>query len=78
MSEMTMEDKMTKSLGIAIGALSKIANDYQTPEELRRNPKDDYGLDLDYEEALEMSYKNMQGEAQHAMELLKKLNGGKS
>lgn len=71
-----MEEKMTKSLGIAIGALSKIANDYRSPDEIRRSCWDDYGLH--YEEALEMSYENMQEEAKYAMEELKKLNGGKS
>lgn len=76
MSEMTMEDRMIKSLGIAIGALSTIANDFQSLEEIRNGSKLEYGLD--YEEALEMSYENMQEEAKIAMERLKKLNGGKS
>jgi len=39
-------------------ALKTIARDYQTPDQIRRNSEKQYGLD--YEEALEMSYENIQ------------------
>lgn len=39
-------------------ALKTIAKDYQTPEQLRKKSEKQYGLD--YEEALEMSYENIQ------------------
>ena len=45
--------------------LKKIARDYQTPAELRRNAERQYGLP--YEEVLEMAYENMQAEANHAI-----------
>lgn len=41
-----------------LDALKTIANDYQTPEQLRKNADKQYGLG--YEETLEMSYENMQ------------------
>lgn len=46
-------------------ALKRIA-DYMSPERLRRVSEKQYGLD--YTEALEMSYENMQGEALSALE----------
>lgn len=45
-------------------ALKRIANEYQTPDQLRRNAERDFGLD--YEEALEYSYENIQHEAKAA------------
>ncbi len=69
-------DRMSLTAGIALGTLSKIVHDYQTPEEIKENCEEEYGLD--YIEALEMAYENMQGEAKATLEELKKLNGGKS
>jgi len=39
---------------------------YSTPDELRQNAEGDYGLD--YDEALEMSYENIQQEAMSALQ----------
>lgn len=39
-------------------ALRAIAKSYQTPDQLRRSAEKEYGLD--YTEALEMSYENIQ------------------
>jgi len=39
-------------------ALKAISKNYQTPDQLRKNSEKQYGLD--YEEALEMSYENIQ------------------
>ena len=47
-----------------LAALKKISKDYQTPTQLRRNAEKQYGLD--FEEALEMSYENIQMEAKSA------------
>jgi hypothetical protein len=45
-------------------ALSRITR-YMSPERLRRHAEKTYGLD--YEEALEMAYENMLGEAKAAL-----------
>lgn len=41
--------------------LKKISKRYESPERLRRNSEKEYGLE--YEEALEMAYDNIQTEA---------------
>lgn len=46
-------------------ALQKIAKAYQTPEQLRRNSEKQFGVE--YEEALEMAYENLQWEAASAV-----------
>ena len=38
---------------------------YQTPEQLRRHCEKQYGLE--FEEAIQMAYENIQGEAQSAL-----------
>jgi hypothetical protein len=45
--------------------LRKIAKDYQTPEQLERNSKKQYGLG--YLESIGMAYENIQSEAAHAI-----------
>lgn len=45
-------------------ALKTIANGYQTPEQLRKSSKNDYGLS--YHETLEMAYENIQQLAKEA------------
>jgi len=49
-------------------ALHKIAKQYMTPAQIRR---DDIGLD--YEEYLEMSYENIQMEARNAIHGVRKM-----
>lgn len=44
--------------------LKRISKDYQTSDQLRRNSEKQYGLE--YEEALEMAYENVQEEARQA------------
>ncbi len=46
-------------------ALKRIAHDYQTPAQLRRSCSRDYGLAA--QEAIEMAYENIQGEAKSAI-----------
>lgn len=48
-------------------ALLKIAKDYMTPEQLRKECKKGYGAGVSYEEAIEMSYENIQIEAEAAV-----------
>ena len=45
-------------------ALKRIGRGYMTPAQIRR---DTDNVGLDYEEYLEMSYENIQGEALHAI-----------
>lgn len=45
-------------------ALKTIANGYQTPDQLKRSSKQQWGLD--YEEILEMAYENIQQLAKEA------------
>jgi regulator of RNase E activity RraB len=45
--------------------LMKIAKWYQTPDQLRKNCKKEYGLG--FEESLEMAYENLQAEAKAAI-----------
>lgn len=46
-------------------ALKMIAREYQTPGQLRRSAGEDYSLD--YSEALEMAYENIQSLAANAI-----------
>lgn len=46
-------------------ALKMIAREYQTPTQLQRSAGEDYGLD--YREALEMAYENIQSLAANAI-----------
>lgn len=52
-------------------ALKTIAKYYQTPEQLRRNSKGQYGLG--YEETLEMAYENIQQLAKEATRNVRKI-----
>lgn len=45
--------------------LRRISKVYQTPDRLRRNSEKQYGLE--YEEALEMAYENIQNDASFAV-----------
>lgn len=59
---------MTKEQETIIGlytSLKKIAKHYQTPSQLRRASQKQYGLE--YEEALEYAYENIQLEAAKAI-----------
>ena len=51
-------------------ALKTIAKGYQTPEQLRRNSKGQYGLS--YQETLEMAYENIQQLAKEATKGVRK------
>lgn len=51
-------------------ALKRIARGYQTPDQLRRNSERQYGLD--YAEALEFAYENMQQDARTAIRGLRR------
>jgi hypothetical protein len=49
------------SWNLMLGVLSRIAHEYYSPDQLRNESMELYGLD--YEEALEMAYDNIQADA---------------
>jgi uncharacterized protein (UPF0147 family) len=55
---MTTEEKTNYNRMHAM--LVKISSDYQTPEDIRESSEE---MGLDYDEALEMAYENIQSEA---------------
>ena len=57
-------------------ALKRIARGYQTPDQLRRGSEKQYGLD--YTEALEYAYENMQQDARNAIKGLRRPRESKS
>lgn len=59
-----MTTKQKEQFNSMLAALRRISKDYQKPEQLRRASEKQYGLD--YEEALEMAYENIQHEAAQA------------
>jgi len=65
-----MTDNEKKHHGIMFSALQKISL-YMKVEEIREGSEDEYGLE--FEEALEMAYENMQSEAINALEMIKKI-----
>jgi len=59
-----MTPKQKKNYNKMVSSLKAIKN-YQTPSQLRKNSGKDWGLE--YTEALEMSYENIQEEAKYAL-----------
>ncbi len=60
-----MKPKQIEQFNRMRAALIRIAKEYQTPDQLRRNAERDYGLDAG--EAIEMAYENIQSEARAAV-----------
>lgn len=60
-----MTEKQKNNYNKMLKALKKIARGYQTSNQIKRDSQKQYGLD--YEEALEMSYDNIQEEARFAL-----------
>jgi len=56
-----MTPKQKQQFNFMLAGLKRLAKGYQTTSQLQRGSKGDYGLD--YTEALEMSYENMQNDA---------------
>ncbi|MBD2700127.1 hypothetical protein IC229_05740 [Spirosoma sp. BT702] len=61
-----MNKKQAEQFNNMLSTLKKIAKDYQSPYVLSKNSQKLYGLD--YEEALEMAYENIQGDAARAIQ----------
>lgn len=57
-------ENQKQQFNLMLSTLKKIAKAYQTSEQLRRNSEKQYGLE--YDEALEYAYDNLQMEAETA------------
>ena len=66
-----MTTKQKQQFNAMLKALKTISKSYQTPNQLRRGSEGQYGLD--YTEALEMAYDNIQSEARYAAKGVKEL-----
>ena len=62
--KITITEKKARTFNNMLRSLRLIAKEYQTPDQLRKESKNDWGLG--YEEALEMSYENIQNEAKQS------------
>ena len=62
-------EKQAQQFNKMLATLKRISKDYQTTDQLRRDSEKQYGLA--YEEAMEMAYENIQGEAAMAAKGLK-------
>lgn len=74
MKKYTITEKQREQFNKMIIALKQIGNEYQTPTQLRKSSNNDWGLD--YTDALEMSYENIQGTAKFAVKGVKYIPGG--
>ena len=64
-----MTPKQTKQFNLMLYTLKKIASDYQTSSQMRKNANKDWGVD--FEDAIEMAYDNIQQEAKLATKGIK-------
>lgn len=60
MSKIQITEKQKQQFNLMLNALKKIKA-YQSPQKLRKDSGKDWGLD--FEEAIEMAYENIQSEA---------------
>lgn len=70
MSKVQITEKQKQQFNLMLNALKRIKA-YQSPEKLRKDSSKDWGLD--FEEAIEMAYENIQGEAAFACKNVKPL-----
>jgi len=70
MPKVEITEKQKQQFNLMLNALKKIKA-YQSPEKLRKDSSKDWGLD--FEEAIEMAYENIQGEAAFACKNVKPL-----
>lgn len=62
-------ERQAEQFNIMLGTLKIIAKEYETPEKLRKDSEKKYGLD--FEEAIEMAYENIQNEAKKTIKGIK-------
>ena len=70
MSKVEITEKQKQQFNLMLNTLKRIKA-YQSPEKLRKDSSKDWGLD--FEEAIEMAYENIQGEAAFACKNVKPL-----
>ena len=66
-----MTPKQKTNFNRMLGTLKTIAKGYQTPDQLRKNSERDFGCDFD--EAIEMSYENIQQAAKVCIRGIRRL-----
>jgi hypothetical protein len=69
MPKVEITEKQKQQFNLMLNALKKIKA-YQSPEKLRKDSSKDWGF---FEEAIEMAYENIQGEAAFACKNVKPL-----
>lgn len=62
--KLTITKKQAENYNRMLTALRTISKDYQTPDQIRKSSEKEYGLDFD--EAIEYAYDNIQGTAKAA------------
>jgi hypothetical protein len=71
MKKVEITEKQAITYNLMLIALKQIAHDYQTPSQIRKGSKCEYGLDFD--EAIEMAYENIQEVAKRVTKGVKSL-----
>lgn len=71
MSKVEITARQKQQFNLMLNALKKISKGYQTTSQLRKDSEKDWGLD--FEEAIEMAYENIQSEAAFACKGVKAL-----
>ena len=67
-----MKEKQVKQFNYMLIVLTRIAKQYSTLKQLRKDSEDEYWLE--YEEALEMAYENIKLEAKECIKWVKTIN----
>lgn len=75
-AKIEITQKQAQQFNFMRAALTQIANYYQTPSQIRKDSKKDYGLD--FEEAIEMAYENIQILAKQSIRGVKPINHDQS
>ena len=71
MPKTEITERQKQQFNFMLGILKKISKQYQTPAQLKKGSRGEWGLD--FEEAIEMSYENIQSEATFACKGVKPL-----
>ncbi len=60
-----MTEQKIRQFNMMLAVLKRIAKEYMTPEQLRKNSEKKFGLE--FEECIEMTYENIQCDAKNAI-----------
>lgn len=71
MERTVITQKQKQQFNAMLNTLRRISKNYQTPEKMRRDSEKDWGLN--FEEAIEMAYENIQSEAKWASKNVKEI-----